>query len=57
MYWYMSVDDMPVVAIYAEGIKNVVAYALIVTQQEIVAFSLMVGFLVSNEVSFECRHL
>ena len=52
----MSVDDVAIVACNAESVEDAVAHLFAVTQFEVVAFFLLVYFLVGEEIPFECRH-
>ena len=57
MYGHVAVDDMAVIALNTESIKNTVANLSRITLQEIVALLLFVGVLVDKEVAFEGSHL
>ena len=52
----MSVDDMSVGSLDVKGIEDTVAYLLVVTQFEVIAFLFFIYLLVCEEISFECRH-
>ena len=54
---YVTIDDMAVGPFDTKGIKDAVANLFVVAQAEIVAFLLLIGGLVRQEVTFESGHL
>ena len=50
-------SDGIIIALDVEGIEYAVAHVSRVAQLEVVAFFFLVGFLVVEEVAFQCGHL
>ena len=57
MNGYVAIDDMTIGTFYLEGIEDTVAHLGRITKFEVVAFLLMIRFLVGEEIAFEGGHL
>ena len=54
---YVTIDDMAIRSFDTEGVEDAVANLFVVAQAEVVAFLLLIGGLVRQEVTFEGGHL
>ena len=56
-HWHVTIDDVAVLAVKSEGIHDVVYHLFVVAQLEVVAFLLLMGLLVGDEIALEGSHL
>ena len=53
---HMPIDDVPVLAFNAKGIKNTFTHLCIIAQQIVVTFLLVVGALIAQEITLKGSH-